>query len=182
MQISRRDALATGAAVAVTGLTVAPLAMKAAGVKAALAGSDPQIEALMGRLQAANALYDDNCARYDAATAHIPDYPREIGVSQATMDTYNRKYEASGGKVLSEQGGAILRRITNIEVQIIQTPAKTLHGALCKARVVWHIMAESEGLDEKDPDLDGQYGRLEDPVFIWSMLQDLERLAGPVRS
>ena len=36
MQISRRDALATGAAVAVTGLTVVPLAMKAGAVKEAL--------------------------------------------------------------------------------------------------------------------------------------------------
>ncbi len=40
MSISRRTALTTGAAAAVTGLTTAPLAMKAAGVKAALAG-DP---------------------------------------------------------------------------------------------------------------------------------------------
>ncbi len=40
MSISRRTALATGAAAAVTGLTVAPLGMKAAGVQAALAG-DP---------------------------------------------------------------------------------------------------------------------------------------------
>ena len=40
MQISRRGALLGASAAAVTGLTVAPLAIKAAGVKAALAG-DP---------------------------------------------------------------------------------------------------------------------------------------------
>ncbi len=47
MQISRRRVLTgASAAAAVTGLTVAPLAMKAAGVKAALAGTaDPAIAA-----------------------------------------------------------------------------------------------------------------------------------------
>ena len=40
MQITRRSALATGAAAIVTTATVVPLAIKAAGVKAALAG-DP---------------------------------------------------------------------------------------------------------------------------------------------
>ncbi len=39
MSISRRGAMLGASAAAVTGLTVAPLAMKAAGVKAALAGS-----------------------------------------------------------------------------------------------------------------------------------------------
>ncbi len=44
MSISRRTALATGAAAIVTGATVAPLAMKAAATKAALAAPDPRIE------------------------------------------------------------------------------------------------------------------------------------------
>ncbi len=38
LSISRRTALATGAAAVITGAATAPLAMKAAGVKAALAG------------------------------------------------------------------------------------------------------------------------------------------------
>ena len=44
MQISRRDALVGAGAAAVTGLTVAPLAIKAAEVKAALAQAGPRIE------------------------------------------------------------------------------------------------------------------------------------------
>ncbi len=51
MQISRRNALATGAAAVITGAATAPLAMKAAGVKAALAG-DPVI-GLVEQLKAA---------------------------------------------------------------------------------------------------------------------------------
>ena len=65
---------------------------------------------------------------------------------------------------------------------IYRTPATTLHGALCKARVAWRVTALDEGLDETDPDLDGVCPRLGDPVFIWSILQDLERLAGEARS
>ncbi len=55
MQISRRGALLGASAAAVTGLTVAPLARKAAGVKAALASADyPQlgyIQALVSDLR-----------------------------------------------------------------------------------------------------------------------------------
>jgi hypothetical protein len=46
MSISRRNALATGAAAIVTGATVAPLAIKAAGVKAALGDNHADLEAL----------------------------------------------------------------------------------------------------------------------------------------
>ncbi len=49
MSISRRTALATGAAAIVTGLTVAPLAMKTANVRAALT-DDAQALAVFRRL------------------------------------------------------------------------------------------------------------------------------------
>ena len=61
MQITRRNALlgATAAAV-VTGLTVAPLAMKAAGVKAALAGpTDEPLIAMEREWNAQRYSYDD---------------------------------------------------------------------------------------------------------------------------
>ncbi len=144
MSISRRTAIATAAA-AVTGLTVAPLAMKAANVQAVLANVDPQIEALIGQLRAAN----------------------------ACLENINILYHSSGAEELGEESDILCDRMTDIEVQIIQTPATTLRGLLDKARVAWHITAEHENLDETDPDL---YG-LDDPDFIWSALQDLERLA-----
>ena len=97
-------------------------------------------------------------------------------------DAYQRHYEASGLAALDDQSGPLLGRISDIEAQIIQTPATTLHGALSKARVAWHVTAAMEGLDETGPDLDGQEGRLDDPVFIWTILQDLECLAGEARS
>ena len=68
------------------------------------------------------------------------------------------------------------------QAQIIQTPATTLRGTLSRARVAWHVTAVSEDLDERDPGFDPNHGRLDDPVFIWSILQDLERLAEEARS
>ena len=50
MQITRRSALATGAAAIVTGATVAPLAIKATGVKAALAGEEAEVLALFQQM------------------------------------------------------------------------------------------------------------------------------------
>ncbi len=139
MQISRRDALVGASAAAVV-----------AGVPSeALANADPQIEALLGQLRAAN----------------------------ARLENINILYHASGAEELGEESDIVCDRITDIEVQIIQTPATTLRGALSKARVAWHITAEHENLDETDP-FDPAHGcSLDDPVFIWSALQDLERLA-----
>ena len=173
MQISRRNAL-MGASAA---------AMVAGVPTSALARADPQIKALIGQLRAANALLENINILYDAATALIPRaateaidaYPNPSAAPQDVRDTYNRHYEASGAKELAEESEIVCARETDIEVQIIQTPATTLRGALDKARVAWHITAEHENLDETDPDL--SYG-LGDPRLIWSALQDLERLAG----
>ena len=50
MQITRRGAMLSVGAAAVTGLTVAPLAIKAAGVQAALAGEEAQAIAVFRQL------------------------------------------------------------------------------------------------------------------------------------
>ena len=68
MSISRRDALlGATAAAAVTGLTTAPLAIKAAGVKAALAG--PTDEPLIAMEREWNA-HRHSCG--DQATVMVP--------------------------------------------------------------------------------------------------------------
>ena len=99
-----------------------------------------------------------------------------------TLDAYNRHYKTSGARALDGQSDRVCDRINDIQAQIIQTPATTLCGTLSKARVAWHITAMDMQLDETDPDLDGQCGGLDDPVIIWSILQDLERLAQEARS
>ena len=113
MQISRRDALlATGAAAIVTGATVAPLALKAAGVKTALAG-DPLV-ALEAELMEARAAGDKvgalYCAAHDKASDWAFGWPRVDFSSPAmrklrgwyhseridleTIKTYNRHTES----------------------------------------------------------------------------------------
>ncbi len=82
MSISRRTALATGAAAVVTGALTAPLAMKAAGVKAALAG--PPVEPLL-------ALEQDWLAQRD----YIHNYPDD---SDAALNLlYDRQHALERG-------------------------------------------------------------------------------------
>jgi hypothetical protein len=78
MNISRRDALlGATAAAAVTGLTVAPLAMKAAGVKAALAGDPvlPAYEAFEAARLESIAMSDHRLAVVEAVEAELPPEP-----------------------------------------------------------------------------------------------------------
>ena len=190
MSISRRTALATGAAALVTGAITAPLAMKAAGVKAALASEDPQIGALIRQWREAHARIDDIGTRTRAALDLIPTAIREAQKANGragilrrdTLEAYNRHYKTSGARALDEESDTVCDRISDIEAQITQTPATTLHGTLSKARVAWHITAMDRGLDETDPDFDGKCCRLDDPVWIWSILQDLERLTRETRT
>ena len=180
MTISRRGALmGAGAAVAVAGVPVA-----------ALASADPQIEALLAQLRAEEARHDDLHAARCAAWERIPQnikealdpYPYRVGAPQEVLDTYHRHYDACGAGALDVQSDAVSDRINGIKAQIFQTPATTLRGTLSKARIAWQITAIDVDVDETDPDFDGQCARLDDPVMIWSILQDLERLAGEVRS
>ena len=69
MSISRRTALATGAAAIVTGAATAPLAIKAAGVKAALAG-DPVI-GLSDQLRAASEAWFSAIDAFEDATHRV---------------------------------------------------------------------------------------------------------------
>ena len=187
MNITRRDALlgATAAAV-VTGAATAPLAMKAAHTKAALVNADPEIEALLGQLRAAEAHHDDLNAARCAAWERIPQnikealdaYPSRLEAPQTVIDTYHRHYDACGAGALDVQSDAVSDRINSIKAQIFQAPAMTLRGTLSKAHIAWQITAIDVDVDETDPDFDGQCGGLDDPVMIWSIYRDLERLAG----
>ena len=88
---------------------------------------------------------------------------------------YHREYVACGAEALDEESDTVCDRISDTEARIIGTPARTLGGLLHKARVAWHIAALDYSFDEAHPDL-SEVPRLDDCVFIWSALQDLERL------
>ena len=193
MNITRRDALmGATAAAAVTGLTVAPLAMKAAGVKMALAAApgtavslDPEIDALVNELGKHCARLDENRVEVQAALQLIPadireEYDAHPG-GPACFPDYNREYAACGAEALDEENDKVCDRISDTEARIIQMPVRTLGGLLKKVRVAWHIAALDYDFDEVSPDLSG-LPRLDDCVAIWAVLQDLERLAGGTRS
>ena len=179
--ISRRNALVSAGA-----------AMAVAGVPGAVLGdADPQFEALISQLRETYARLADIGVKRRDALGLIPTAIQEAnkaycraGVPLPTdvTDAYNRHYEASGVKALDEESDKVCDRISDIEAQITQTPAMTLRGVLAKTRVAWHITAMDGGFDETDPDFDGNCCRLDDPVFIWSILRDLERLAEDARS
>ncbi len=167
-------------------LTGAGAAAVVAGVPGAVqAKSDPQIEALVGQLGAAQGQRDDIHARTRAALGLIPKAIREAydasPFGPLHCPDYYREYVASGAEALDERSDQLCDKVADIRAQIIQTPATTLRGTLSKARVAWHVTAASDGLDETDPDF-GNCCPLDDPVFIWSILQDLERLAGEAGS
>ena len=80
-------------------------------------------------------------------------------------------------------------RITEREVRVFKTRAEALSGLLAKARMAYRIStgrtASGEPLQTPDGpkvtvagDPSGGVGGLDDPVLIWSLLQDLERMSG----
>ena len=180
MQISRRGALIGAGAAAVV-----------AGVPGAVQGdADPQFEVLISQWHETHARLADIGVKTRDALGLIPTAIREAnkaycraGVPLPTdvTDAYNRHYEASGVKALDEESDTVCDRISDIEAQITQTPAMTLRGVLAKTRIFRSITAMHEGFDETNPNLDGTCCRLDDPVFIWSILRDLERLAQEAR-
>ncbi len=67
--------------------------------------------------------------------------------------------------------------------QIRDTPAPSIKGILGKVRIAW--IQEHNSIDDElagPPDDFGVVGSLEPKRFVWSALQDLERLAGEARS
>ena len=165
MSISRRDALlgATAAAV-VTGAAVAPLAMKAAGVKAALAG-DPvidlarQLNAVWKAWMSAQNAYEEACHRVGYNTFGIGEVRRELGIEPLWQE--EQRLEA---------------RFWGLQTRLLDMPATTPRGVLAKLRGFYHDgeIALMRAGDDPDNDL---------PVeFAASVYRDLERLAGGMRS
>ncbi len=155
MQVSRRDALmgATAAAV-VTAAIAAPLAIKAAGVKAALAG-DPVI-----------ALIDEHIALFPEAYPDFDQFPEE---------DWSR---------IEEQLQTVRDLCDNLLCDVFRTPAESFDVVLAKARLAYRIERgertnSREPLEDMAPPYDGDnnFGALDSKQLVWSLLNDLERLA-----
>ena len=167
MSISRRDAmLGATAAAAVTGLTAAPLAMKAAGGKAALAlagdpviGLSEQLRAVWKAWMSAQDVYEEACHRVGYTTFGIGEVRRELGIEPLWQEEQRLKAQFWG-----------------LQTRLLDMPATTPGGVLAKLRGFYHDGEVAQIRAGGDPDTDL-------PVeFAASIYRDLERLAGEVPS
>ena len=69
------------------------------------------------------------------------------------------------------------RRLSNAEIELVSTRATSYEGVLGKARYAWYLAADTteEQATGPDPELTAP---LDSKAFVWSILQDLERLVG----
>ena len=194
MSISRRAALlgATAAAV-VTGATVTPLAIKAAGVKAPLAG-DPVLPAFEAfEVVRRDYLAADN--RVDAAravvTAEMPPEPhtdrRWLDLSVAERDEgaawrqiHARRTEAILGEDEDEIMNVLHDRIWDGYHDLMDIQATTVAGLLCQVRAWWAAYETVRDTEVPEP---GPEDRIFEPqVLVQRLYHDIARLARSAQS
>ncbi len=188
MSISRRTALATAAA-AVTGLTVAPLAMKAASVKAAL-GGDPVLPAyeafeVVRREYIATDNHID--AIREAVDAEMPPEPhagrRPLDLSVAERDEgaawrhiHARRTEAILGGDQDDIIDVHHDRIWDGYHDLMDIQATTVEGLLCQVRAWWAAYETVRDTEVPEP---GPEDRIFEPqVLVQRLYHDIARLAG----
>ena len=174
MQISRRDALmGASAAAVVIGAITAPLAIKAAGVKAALASaSDARIFTLIEEHDRTFAEMDKAGERLCEAVAErmpphllVPFFDRARGIIR--WDAWNAAVEAHDCpevKALEVVKKRLEGRCRELDDRISQTEATTLEGVHTKM----HFAMQSRHRFKND--------------IVRSATADLERLAGEAAS
>ena len=118
MNITRRDALlGATAAAAVTGLTAAPLAIKAAGVKAALGGVPGAVQG-----EDADAQVKALCRKWEAMYRHV-----------------------NMSNVTDEERFAQVPVMDRLADRIADIPVRSLDGVVHKLKVAIHYMDDEAG-------------------------------------
>ena len=193
MSISRRTALTTGAAAVVTGLTVAPLAMKAAGVKAALAGDPvlPAFEAFEAARLESIAASDHRLAIVEAVEAGMPPEPHRnrtyLELSDAEREegaawrrACNRRVTARLGMDEDDFMNIHYDRVMLAYETVADIPATTVAGLLCQVRAWWSTY---EGHSNTEvPKLDPEVSPWEPQSVVQRLYHDVARLAGGMQS
>ncbi len=188
---TRRGAMLGASAAAVTGLTVAPLAIKAAGVKAALGGDPvlPAFEAFEAARLEGIAASDYRLAIVEAVEAELPPEPHR-----------NRTYlELSDAerKEAAQWRGVCHRRVTArlgmdedsfMDVYYDRTMlayeavadirATTVAGLLCQVRAWWSTYEGYDNIQLPNP----EESPWEPQSVVQRVYHDLERLAGGMQS
>ena len=153
---------ATAAAV-VTGATVVPIAIKAAGVKAALAGEP--VVALSQQLRAASEVWNSAIDAFEEAAHRAgcsclvgQEVCREIGIEPLWQEREHCK-----------------ARFWDLRTRLLDTPAATVDGVVAKLRGFYHDGEIADMRAGGDPD-----DALPE-AYAASVYRDLERLAGESR-
>ncbi len=174
MSISRRDALmGATAAAAVTGATLAPLAMKAA------QGADDAV--LLARIEQFHEVYDAQnrvWAKQQAHRAEIEARPDCPPLDPATSSRDHFAYlEATDAFRYYGETERLIEKTGPLANVIFETPARTTKGAFEKLKIAYTAIGDGEG--------SGDEGLLlcQDPKALWmaAVVADFERLAGEAR-
>ncbi len=193
MQITRRNALLGASAAAVTGLNVAPLAMKAAGAKAALAG-DPVLLAFeayeAARLEAI-AASDHRLAIVEAVEADLPPRPHadrsflylndaERDECQAWRQIHARRVTARLGMDEDSFMDIHYDRTMLAYETVADIRATTFAGLLCQVRAWWSTYESHRNTEI--PKLDPEESPWEPESVVRRLYHDVARLAGGLPS
>ncbi len=194
MQISRRGALlGATAAAAVTALTVTPLAMKSAAVKAAL-GGDPVLPAFKAyeaaRLQAI-AMSDHRLAIVEAVEAELPPEPHPnrtyLELSDAEREKAAAWRQVCARRITARLGmgeddfmGIYYDRTILAYEAVADIRPTTVAGLLCQVRAWWSTY-EGHSITEIPKD-DPEVSPWEPQSVVQRVYHDLARLTGEVPS
>ena len=189
MNITRRDALlGATAAAAVTGLTVAPLA-----IKAALAGDPvlPAYEAFESARREYIAISDHVYTVAEAVEAELPPEPHRnrtyLELSPAELDKAaewrrlcNRRVTAQLGMDEDDLLDVYMDRMNLAYFALADIQATTVAGLLCQVRAWWNVHETVR--DTEVPKPDPEESAYEPKVIVQRLYYDVARLAGEARS
>ncbi len=186
MKLSRRDAIASVSAAALTTAVVTvPLATKAVSVKAALASDT----VMLARVAEFHETYEvflrswDECSEHRAKVEAMPDCPnyrgpcRDEDELRARNKAHHEFLGAHGVWERYAEPNRINKRVGELVNAIFDTPAETLRGVLDKARILYMARGDYDDADNGDTDLEAHQVEGDSPWF-GSVIADLERLAG----
>ncbi len=193
MQISRRGALLGAGAAVVTGAATAPLAMKATGVKAALAGDPvlPAFEAYEAARLEAIAASNRRLAIVQAVEAGMPPEPHRnrtyLELSDAEREegaawrrVCNRRVTARLGMDEDDFMGIYYDRTILAYEAVADIRPTTVAGLLCQVRAWWSTY---EGHSNTEvPRLDPEVSPWEPQSVVQRLYHDVARLAGGLPS
>ncbi len=192
MNITRRDALlGATAAAAVTGAATAPLAIKAAGVKAALA-DDPVLLAFeayeAARLQAI-AMSDHRLAVVEAVEAELPPEPHPLRsyleLSDAKRQEACEWRERCQRRVTARLGmdedsfmDIYYDRTIPAYEAVVDIRATTVAGLLCQVRAWWSTYEGHKNIQVPNP----EESPWEPITVVQRLYHDVARLSGGLPS